>query len=92
MQRMENRAVAVQYCDFCEKEMQYFNKCAICKKEMCNEDGGTKHAAYHVELYRYSDGERLNAHVCKGCSVTVFKFAIQALFNDMIGKAPVQKA
>lgn len=92
MEKMVARVVAVKYCDFCAEESEHLSKCAICKKEMCSKEGMKAHTAYSVDIYRYADGARLISHVCKGCSATVFKFAIQALFNDMMGEAPVQRA
>jgi hypothetical protein len=89
MERREQREVVVKYCDLCAKEAQHFNKCAICKKEMCNEDGGKKHAAYHIELFRYSDGQRLIAHVCGICAERHVNLAVWQLLNGMMGDEPV---
>ena len=89
MEKLETRSVTVRYCDFCGKEAQYLNKCCVCKKEMCNEEGGGKHAMYSVELYRYSDGERLNSSVCRICAEARINLSIWQFFNGMIGNEPL---
>ena len=90
MERTETRPVAVKYCDFCGKESKYTSKCAVCKREMCTEGGGTAHAAYDLDLYRYSDDQRIySAHVCKECSPRPPLLTIQALLDGMLEQAPI---
>lgn len=89
MKKQEQREVSVCYCDFCGKEAQHLNRCAICKKEMCNEGGGGKHASFSIELYRYSDGHRLIGHICAICAERKINLSIQELLNRMMGDDPV---
>jgi len=90
MKKTENRAVVVKYCDFCGKESKSLSKCAVCKKEMCSEGGGKTHAAYSVEIYRYSDAQRIvSTRVCKKCSVGTFDLSIGAFFDEMMRHTPV---
>lgn len=89
MEKVETRIVTVKYCDLCGNEVEHLNKCAVCKKEMCNEEGGKKHSAYAVEIYRYSDGQRLISHVCKVCAEMRVNLAVWQLLNGMMGDEPV---
>jgi len=89
-QRTENREVVVQFCDFCGWEAKTLDKCAICKREMCNKYGGMSHAAFKVDLYRYSDAARFIGHVCHDCAKKEIPVAVQELLNEMIGSAPAR--
>ena len=89
MEIKETRVVAVKYCDFCGKETQHLSKCAVCKKEMCSEDGMKAHAAYSLELYRYGDANRLNIHVCKTCGDMNIIITISQLLDGMMKETPV---
>ena len=88
MKRTESRQVEVKYCDFCGEETKFLDRCAVCKQEMCNKDGGTAHVAYGVtELYRYKDRARLAGYgtrVCKECVEKRFDGTIQEVFDRMI--------
>ena len=90
--KQENRLVDVKYCDYCGEETGHLSACALCKKEMCPADGGGRHAAYSMDVYRYGDGKRLvSSHVCRECSGTVLiGLTIKELFDGMLGKVPVQ--
>jgi len=87
----EKRDVEVKYCDFCKEEASHLDRCAVCKRQMCSKDGGKAHTAFGVELYRYSDAQRLvgyGSKVCKECSQKKFNGTIQELLDAMMGGTP----
>ena len=63
MKKVETRAVEVNYCDGCKKEAQHLEKCAVCKKEFCMEEGGKKHFSFALEIYKYTVSDRASTHV-----------------------------
>ncbi|MBI4088656.1 hypothetical protein HY415_01015 [Candidatus Kaiserbacteria bacterium] len=84
--------MAVMYCDLCGKEAQHLSKCAVCKREMCSEDGMKFHAAYALELYRYDDANRLNIHVCKTCADMKVNLTICQLLDGMMERTSIVMA
>jgi hypothetical protein len=68
MKRTESREVEVRYCDFCREEATHTSTCPICRRDMCNGEGGKKHTAYSVEIYRYEDGDHLSVPICQDCA------------------------
>jgi hypothetical protein len=92
MIKTENRTVEVKICDLCGEETQYISKCAACKRDMCNEKGNTKHCAYSLEIYRYSDGERTNSTtggICKECIGKKTDLTLKQLFDALMSDKPV---
>ena len=90
MEKQETRIIAVKYCDFCGKEKQHLSRCVVCKKEMCNENGGKAHAVYGIELYRYSDGQRLiSSPICTTCGDMNIIITISQLLDGMMKETPV---
>ena len=87
MKKIENRDVEVKYCDFCGEETQHLDRCAICKREMCNKDGGAAHSVFSIEVYRYEDGRRLagnRSQICNDCADKKFDGTIRDLINGMM--------
>ena len=82
--------IEVAFCDFCNKETpeSHLSPCAICKREMCNEDGGKEHTAYAVDVYRYGGAERVNgAHICNDCASKSLPVAtIQVFLDSLLGR------
>ena len=89
MERQENREVTVRYCDLCKKETDHLRRCAVCKREMCTDDGGKKHTAYHVEVYQYGDAQRFTGDICVDCVKEKINLTIRQLFEGMMGRGPV---
>ena len=92
MKKIEKRGVEVKYCDFCEKEANHLDRCAVCKKEMCIKDGGKFHKAYSMEIYRYKDGQRLVGYgnnICEDCAGETFNGTVQEFFDGMMSEIPV---
>jgi len=61
------RDIQVKFCDECNKEKDFLDRCGICRKDKCN-----SHMAYAFDdLVRYSDNERVGGrgrHICKDCA------------------------
>ncbi|MBU1255763.1 hypothetical protein KKH35_02740 [Patescibacteria group bacterium] len=92
MKKTEKRNVEVKYCDFCKEETGHLDRCAVCKKEMCNKDGNKAHTAYSTEIYRYKDGQRLVGYgnnICKDCAGETFDGTIQELLDGMMSEITV---
>ncbi len=89
MVKREDRAVDVQYCDACQTEVEHLKKCAVCKRDLCIQDGA-KHSAYGLETYRYMDGQRANLHICKDCCAKKPALNIGELLEAMLGPEPVK--
>lgn len=95
MKKTEKRDVEIKYCDFCKRETEHLDKCAVCKQEMCNDYGGKIHTAYSVEIYRYDDERHLvgyGSRICRQCAKRGFNGTIQELFDGMMGETPVATA
>ncbi len=89
MIRVEKRNVEVKYCDFCGEEAEHIDKCAICKREMCLKHGGATHSAFNIEVYSYSDEQRLagyGSNICNDCAGKKFNGTIRDLIKGMMGK------
>ena len=85
MKRIENRPVEVLTCDACgAEEASRLEKCGVCKRELCRQDGGKKHLAYSVEVYRFADSQRAKFSVCTGCYEHQPILNIAALLNTLI--------
>ncbi len=89
MRAMKKREVEVKYCDFCKEEVDSLGECAVCKREMCNKEGGAAHSAFSIEIYRHADGRRLISKICRVCATAEFRGVIQQLFNGMMSEDPV---
>jgi len=92
MRKTEKRDVEIKYCDFCGEETEHFDKCAVCKREMCNKDGGAAHSAFSIKVYRYSDRYHLEGYgskICKNCADKKPDGTIRNLINGMMSKDPV---
>jgi hypothetical protein len=92
MEKIEMRNVKVKYCDYCDKETESLDKCAICKREMCTEPGGAAHSAFSVELYQYLSGKRLagyGSRICEDCASKKFGGTIQELLSGMMNDQPL---
>lgn len=89
MRKSETRPTEVFYCDGCGDETTHSHRCAVCKQEYCMADGGKKHFAFGIELYRYGDANRLYSHICNGCAVANPNLTVQQLMDGMMGKTPV---
>jgi len=91
MEKQESRLVTVKFCDFCGNESTHLKKCAICKKDMCGENGNAKHCAYSVQdIYRYNDAARnVDRGICKECAGKKTNLTIGQLLDAMMGKSPV---
>lgn len=92
MQRTEMRPTVVNYCDGCNAESNHLEKCVVCKRHFCMADGGKKHFVYSIEVYRYSDANRIpNGHVCAECAAgTPNVLSLQQLLDGMLGKTPIE--
>lgn len=87
------REITVKICDFCGDEVKNLSTCAICKREMCDKDGGKAHAAFNLtDVYRYSDGRRLSivaSKVCDDCAKKRFGGTLEQFFSGMMDESPV---
>ncbi len=92
MIKTEKRDVNVKYCDLCGEEAEHLDRCAVCKREMCNKDGGAAHSTFSIEVYRHEDGGHLvgyGSKICNDCAEKKFKGTIRDLINGMMSKNPV---
>ncbi len=92
MKKTITREITINECDFCSEEMDSFNRCAICKKEMCL----NKHAAFSLEVFCYEGGARLagpGSHICNDCAnEPIHGTTLSVLLNRMVtGKHKCQK-
>ena len=90
MKKKEMREVEVQSCDVCQTEVTHLTQCAICKRDLCSGDGGSKHFAWSVEIFRYRDSNRGNLHTCKDCNERKTSLSIGELLDAMLGREPIQ--
>ena len=93
MRKTEKRDVEIKVCDFCGEETEHLGRCAVCKREMCGEDGMRAHNYCGTELFRYSDGKRLagyGARICQECSQKKFTGTIKQFFDGMMSESPVE--
>ncbi|MDD5032935.1 MAG: hypothetical protein PHC85_02380 [Candidatus Pacebacteria bacterium] len=86
-ERKELREVLVQTCDFCEDETKHLSKCAICEREGCGGEGGTRHFAYAIEIYEYGTGKRnVNGHICKECIAKNQTMALTKFTSSLLNR------
>ena len=84
MKKTVTREITINECDFCSEEMKNFNRCALCKKEMC-----LKHTTFSIEIFCYEGRGRLagfGSHICNDCSDNPIQqgTTLKFLFNQMI--------
>ena len=90
MVKTENRPVDVKYCDICQEETGHLSKCLVCKRDICATDGGKKHSAYSLDIYRYRDGSRISSGlICKECAEKSTNMSICRLLDGMLSDSPV---
>jgi hypothetical protein len=67
------REIEVEICDYCGREITYYNKCVSCGRTGCTSSWmkETDHWEYSIEIYRYRDGNKLIGHICKECKDVV---------------------
>ncbi|MBI2097373.1 MAG: hypothetical protein HYT46_00315 [Candidatus Vogelbacteria bacterium] len=90
----EMREVEVKLCDACGAETtSHLEKCAVCKRDLCNKDGGKEHLAYSLEVYWYENGARGHFQVCKDCEQKLRKpvSPFAALVNILLNPEPVKE-
>jgi len=87
MKKVEDRKVTVLYCDGCNTEQSHLEHCGCCNKDYCMADGGNKHFAYAVEIYRYNNTDRRNTHICLGCAAINPGGTTGHLLNTMMSQA-----
>ena len=88
MIKIEERKVKVMYCDYCKSETKQLNTCALCKREMCNKEGGAAHSAFSAELYEFDSRRRLDSSICRDCAEKKFDGTIRELFGGMMSSKP----
>ena len=92
MKKTETRSVEVNYCDGCKKEAQHLEKCAVCKKEFCMEEGGKKHFLFGIKIYNYTYSDRASTHICKSCAELKINLTLDDIFSCMPGPTPLLSA
>ncbi|MDE2021962.1 MAG: hypothetical protein KGI71_03605 [Patescibacteria group bacterium] len=88
MRTVENRPVTVFHCDGCGEEASYNESCAMCHKEYCMEEGGKRHFAYSIEIYRYADAQRRLAYVCTTCADEKPDLTVKELLDNALQTVP----
>ncbi len=91
MKKTVLRPVQVFQCDdpACGAETAHYQDCALCKLGFCMADGGQKHFAYHLEVYRYGMVDCLYPYICKTCAGKGSNLSIDQLVNLMMSGRPV---
>ena len=88
MKNTQLHTAAVNTCDFCCRKVEHTIQCAICKRNMCMDEGGKKHIAFSVEIGRYTDDCHLyGGFVCNECADKNCNLTTRELFNFMLDPA-----
>jgi hypothetical protein len=84
MRTIEQRKIEITRCDFCKEETSQGSQCLLCHRDLCFKEGGSAHAAYDLDLYRYDDRVGRVGQICKECAETDARGTVRSFLDGII--------